>query len=176
MFNPQNNDIIFCEEESYRDELSRKDNENIKKSSNPITQKIINQHKSRSTSYNPTLPKNFVPHLVPSKGGICPSPLVLNQESHNQLIGNPSSFELASIPENEEFLFKRSKSTCLTSFSPNFEEKDNTIIDNNSKKISSMLDKDTEINLKIKSNLITGIIFKTLEYNSKAFIDSSQCQ
>lgn len=175
MSNSQSKDI-FSEEELYQDELMRKDDETIKKSSNSITQKIIKQHKIRSISYNPILPKNFVPHLMPSKGGICPSPLVLNQGSNNQLIGNPSPFELNSIPENEEFFFKRSKSTRITCFSPNCEEKDITIIDNNSKKISSMLDKDSEINLKIKTNLITGIIFKTLEYNSKAFIDSSQCQ
>lgn len=156
MSNEQNNSTDSFTDDSFDDDqLSRKDNELLKHSTLPITQLILNSHKSRSISYNPPIPKNFAPHLRPSKGIMCPSPLFLNKETI-QIENN--TFTLSTIYENEEEsnFIKRSKSIQLS----------NPLDINQLKtkrKITSMKEKDRELKYNEKRDSMNGTIIKTLE-------------
>lgn len=156
MSNEQNNNTDSFTDDSFEeDNLCRKDNELLKHSDLPITQLILNSHKSRSISYNPPVPKNFAPHLHPNKGIMCPSPLFLNKETM-QIDSN--NFTLSTIYENEDEsnFIKRSKSIQLS----------NPLDINQLKtkrKLTSMKDKDRELKYNEKRDSMNGTIIKTLE-------------
>lgn len=156
MSNEQNKSTDSFTEDSFEeDQLSRKDNDQLKHSALPITQLILNSHKSRSISYNPQVPKNFAPHLRPSKCIVCPSPLFLNKDGM-QIDSN--NFTLSTIYENEDDsnFIKRSKSIQL-----------NNPLDINhlkgKRKLTSMKEKDNELKYNEKRGSMNGTIIKTLE-------------